>query len=109
MTIIQRYILIELAKIFCVSVLFLTSLLFLDKFFFMAQMILQKSVTFIEMARIVGYISPSFLAMTIPVSIFVATVIGYNQFSESSELDAMKASGHSFAYLLKPALVFKLQ
>jgi len=79
--------------------------MFLDKFFIMTQMILEKNVTFIEMARIVGYISPSFLAITIPVSIFVATVIGFNQFSASNEFDAMKASGYSFTYVLKPALL----
>ena len=105
MKIIHKYIFIELLKLFCISVLFLVSLLFLDKFFFMAQMMLEKNVTFIEMARIVGYISPSILVMTIPVSVFVATVVGFNQFSASSEFDAMKASGYSFTYVLKPALL----
>jgi len=105
MKIIHKYIFIELLKLFCISVLFLMSLMFLDKFFIMTQMILEKNVTFIEMARIVGYISPSLLAITIPVSIFVATVIGFNQFSVSSEFDAMKASGYSFVYVLKPALL----
>lgn len=105
MKIIQRYIFIELLKLFCVSVLFLTSLLFLDKFFFMAQLMLEKSVTLVEMLRITGYISPSFLALTIPVSVFVATVIGFNQFSASSEINAMKASGFSFLYMLKPVMV----
>jgi lipopolysaccharide export system permease protein len=71
----------------------------------MAKMILEKNVTFIEMIRIVSYIAPSMLVMTIPVSIFVASVIGFNQFSSSSEFDAMKASGFSFAHKLKPALV----
>ena len=105
MKIIQRYIFLELFKLFCVSALFLTSLLFLDKFFFMAKMILEKNVTFIEMIRIVSYIAPSMLVMTIPVSIFVASVICFNQFSSSSEFDAMKASGFSFTHKLKPALV----
>ena len=68
-------------------------------------MILEKNVTFIEMIRIVSYIAPSMLVMTIPVSIFVASVIGFNQFSSSSEFDAMKACGYSFAHKLKPALI----
>ena len=74
----------------------------------MAKMILEKNVTFIEMVRIVSYIAPSMLVMTIPVSIFVASVIGFNQFSSSSEFDAMKASGFSFAHKLKPALILGL-
>ena len=74
----------------------------------MAKMILEKNVTFIEMIRIVSYIAPSMLVMTIPVSIFVASVIGFNQFSSSSEFDAMKASGLSFLHKLKPALILGL-
>jgi len=71
----------------------------------MAKMILEKNVTFIEMFRIISYIAPSMLVMTIPVSVFVASVIGFNQFSSSSEFDAMKASGFSFAHKLKSALI----
>ncbi len=71
----------------------------------MAKMMLENHVTLMEMARIVSYISPSFLSVTIPISIFIATVIGFNQFSTNSELNAMKASGFSFMYLLKPPLV----
>jgi lipopolysaccharide export system permease protein len=71
----------------------------------MAKMILENNVTFVEVFRIVTYIAPSMLVMTIPVSIFVASVIGFNQFSSSSEFDAMKASGFSFAHKLKPVLI----
>lgn len=108
MHIIQRYIFIELFKFFCVSVFFLTALLFLDKFFYMAQLIFNQGVTVIEILRIIIYISPAFLSLTIPVGLFLCSVIVFNQFSADSELNAMKASGLSFYYLMKPVMAMGL-
>jgi len=108
MPIIQRYIFIELFKFFSVSVFFLTGLLFLNKFFDMTNLIFNQGVTLTEILRIIIYISPGFLALTIPIGLFFCSVVVFNQFSADNELDAMKASGMSFYYLMKPVIVMSL-
>ncbi len=108
MKIIHRYIVRELLKIFVLSTLFLTGILFLDKLLFIAKLILSRGVTFVEMGRMMLYISPAFLAITIPMSVLVATVVVFNQLSADNEFVVMKASGWSFLYLMRPVMTFAL-
>lgn len=108
MDIINRYILRELFKIFAISVGFLTMILFLDKVLYLTEMIINKGVTFWEVARMMIYISPAFLALTIPISVLVGSVVVFNQLSADSEWVAMKANGWSFLRLMRPVLYFSL-
>ena len=104
--IIDKYIFKELAKVFIISVSALTMVLYLDKFLFMAEMIVNRGVTIIEMCRIMLYISPSFLALTVPISVLVASVITFNQFSAHNEWTAMKACHLSFMQTMRPVIIF---
>ncbi|KMP11485.1 hypothetical protein UR09_03195 [Candidatus Nitromaritima sp. SCGC AAA799-A02] len=103
---IDRYILQELTKIFLISVGSLTMVLYLDKFLFMAEMIVNRGVSFLEVCRIMFYISPAFLALTIPMSVLVASVVAFNQFSAYNEWVAMKACNLSFLQTMRPVAMF---
>lgn len=105
---IDRYIFFELSKVFLISVGSLTMLLYLDKFLFMAEMLVNRGVSFLEMCRIMLYISPAFLALTVPMSVLVASVVAFNQFSAHNEWVAMKACSLSFLQTMRPVLVFSL-
>jgi len=106
MKIIHRYIFTEMLKIFALSCMFLTMIMFLDKAMFMTDLILNRGLTMLEVGRMVLYISPIFLSITIPISVLVAAVMTFNQFSAENELVVMKSSGWSFTYLLRPVLLF---
>lgn len=106
MKILHRYLFLELLKIFIISVLFLTGILFLDKILFLTELIFNRGVTFLETIRMMLYISPAFLTITIPISALVAAVGVFNQLSVDSEIVAMRANGWSFLDLLKPVLIF---
>ncbi|MCA9484711.1 MAG: LPS export ABC transporter permease LptF [Nitrospina sp.] len=108
MKIIYRYITGELLKIFIVSTVFLTGILFLDKLLFIAKLILNRGVSLGEMSRMMLYISPAFLAITIPMSVLVASVVVFNQLSGDNEFVVMKSSGWSFLYLMRPVMTFAL-
>jgi lipopolysaccharide export system permease protein len=108
MTTIDRYILKELIKVFTLSVTALTAILFLDKTLFLTELIINKGVEFTEVCLMMLYISPAFLALTIPMSVMVAAVVAFSQFSADSELVAMKASGFSFLRLMRPIFVFSV-
>jgi lipopolysaccharide export system permease protein len=106
--IIDRYIIRELTKIFLISVGSLTMVLYLDRFLFIAEMIINRGVTFLEIFRIMAYISPSFLAITIPISVLFSSVATFNQFSGSNEWVAMKACHLSFLQIMRPVIFFSI-
>jgi lipopolysaccharide export system permease protein len=106
--IIDRYIIRELTKIFLISVGSLTMVLYLDKFLFIAEMIVNRGVTVVEIFRIMIYISPSFLAITIPISVLFSSVATFNQFSGSNEWVAMKTCHLSFLQIMRPVLLFSI-
>ena len=103
---IDKYIFKELLKLFIISTGALTTILYLDKFLFMAEMIVNRGVSFIEMVMMMAYISPAFLALTIPMGVLLASVITFNQFSANNEWVAMKACNWSYLELMKPVACF---
>jgi len=106
--IIDRYIFKELFKLFIISTGALTTILYLDKFLFMAQMIVNRGVSVIEMILMMAYMSPAFLALTIPMGVLLASVITFNQFSANNEWVAMKTCNWSFLELMKPVACFAI-
>jgi lipopolysaccharide export system permease protein len=106
MNIIHRYIFTETFKIFVLSTMFLTMVMFLDKAMFMTDLILNRGMTILEVGRMVLYISPIFLSTTIPISVLMAAVVTFNQFSADNEFVVMKSCGWSFMYLIRPVLLF---
>lgn len=108
MKIIDRYILWEISKIFILSVCTLTMILFLDKILFLTELIVNKGVTFVEVVKMMAYISPAFLALTIPMSTLVAATVVFSQLSADSELIAMRSNGMSFLHLMKPVMFFSI-
>ncbi len=108
MKIIHKYIFFEILKIFAISVSFLTLILLLEQTLYMTEMIANRGVTFVEGLRLMIYTSPIFLLLSIPLSLLIATVTTFNQFSGDNEFVAMKTSGWSFIFLAKPIMAFSL-
>ena len=106
--IIDRYILRELIKIFLITVGALTTVLYLDKFLFIAENIVNRGVSILEVFLIMIYISPSYLALTVPISVLVASVATFNQFSASNEWVAMKSCHLSFMQTMRPVFIFSI-
>lgn len=106
MKIIHRYIFTEILKVFALSTMFLTMVMFLDKAMFMTDLILNRGLSLLEVGRMVLYISPIFLSITIPISVLISVVVAFNQFSAENEFVVMKSCGWSFMYLLRPVLLF---
>ncbi|MEC7785556.1 MAG: LptF/LptG family permease, partial [Nitrospinota bacterium] len=103
---IDKYIFKELVKLFLICTGAITTILYLDKFLFMAEMIVNRGVSFHEMVMMMTYISPAFLALTIPMGVLLASVVTFNQFAANNEWIAMKASTWSFLELMKPVACF---
>ena len=67
-----------------------------------AQLIVEKHVPVIVVARLFVYSLPRFVVLTIPMSCLLATLLGFGKLSSNSELVALKSSGLSFNRITRP-------
>ncbi|HBA27634.1 MAG TPA: LPS export ABC transporter permease LptF [Nitrospinae bacterium] len=105
MKIIDRYILKELVKFFILSVFILTLVLFLDQLHFLSEIILNRGVAVRDVLTLLLYISPAFLALTIPLSVLFASLMTFSRLSGDSEIIAVRAAGISMYRLMLPVLI----
>ena len=103
---IHRYLFIELIKVFSISVVFLTTIFLLEQMLYMSQMIANRGMTFLEGLQLMTFTCPVFLTISLPFSVLVASVTLFNQICGDNEYVAMKTSGWSFFYLIKPVIPF---
>ncbi|MHB8844556.1 MAG: LPS export ABC transporter permease LptF [Nitrospirota bacterium] len=102
--ILDRYIMRELLPPFFLSIAVLTLALFLQKMFRLMEIILSKGTPLAETGKLLLYIMPGFLAMTIPMSLLVAALTAFTRLSGDSEVTAMKASRVSLYAMVRPVL-----
>lgn len=108
MKIIHRYIFIELIKIFFISVVFLTTVFLLEQMLYMAEMLANRGLTFTEGLKLMVFTCPVFLVLSMPLSVLIAPVIIFNQICGDNEYAAMRTSGWSFLYLMRPVILFSI-
>ncbi len=104
--IIDRYIMRELLAPFFLSIAVLTLALFLQKMFRLTELVLSKGSSLAATGKLLLYIMPGFLAMTIPMSLLVAALTAFTRLSSDSEVTAMKASRISLYAMVKPVMQF---
>jgi lipopolysaccharide export system permease protein len=104
--ILDRYILGEIIPPFFLSISALTLVLFLQKMYRLAELVVSKGASFWSTVSILGYILPSFLVLTIPMSFLVATLTAFTRLGTDSELTAMKASCVSLYNMIRPVMLF---
>ncbi|MFH1994652.1 MAG: LptF/LptG family permease [Nitrospinota bacterium] len=108
MRILDKYILKELSKVFFLALFILTAILFLEKINFLADLILKNNVPVKEVIRLLLFFSPSFLTMTIPMSVLFASILTFSTLSTDNEIMAMRACGLGVYRLMVPVLILAL-
>ncbi|MBI3581673.1 MAG: LptF/LptG family permease [Nitrospinae bacterium] len=102
MKIIQRYILLEVAKVLVLSLFILMSILVLEKINFISNMTRGSALAAGELFGLILYTSPAFLVVSIPLASMLASLSAFSRLSADNEITAMRASGASFARLMAP-------
>jgi len=105
---IHRYLFIELLKVFSISVVFLTTIFLLEQMLYMSHMIANRGLTFWEGLKLMVFTCPVFLTLSMPLSVLVASVVVFNQICGDNEYVAMKTSGWSFFFLIRPIILFSV-
>ena len=105
---ITKYLLLELISPFFLGLLIFTFVLLMERVLDLIELIINKGVSVTVVLNMILYIMPSFLVLTIPMAVLVATLTAFGRLSTDSEVTALKASGVSLYALFAPVLIFAL-
>jgi lipopolysaccharide export system permease protein len=100
------YILSEIIPSFLLGVFVFISVLLMFQALRLTEFLLVHGIKWTTMAKIMGYMSISFLPLLLPMSLLFAVLLTYNRFSFDSEIIAFKSSGVNTGAIIMPALVF---
>jgi lipopolysaccharide export system permease protein len=106
--IIDRYILKEIAYPFFLILFVLTFVLLMGKIIQLMDLMVNKGVGFVDISKLFLLLTPSFLILTIPISLLISILIGLGRLSGDNELTILKASGMSLYKLLGPVALASL-
>jgi lipopolysaccharide export system permease protein len=106
--IIDKYIIKEFIPPFLLGLLLFTFVLLINKIFRLTELVVNKGVSLWEVAKLVSYIMPSFLTITIPMAVLLAALVAFGRFSTDCETTAFKATGFSAYRLMAPVLALAL-
>ncbi len=102
MRILPRYVLIETAKVFLVSLTVLTAMMIIVGVVREAAM---QNLPMGQVMRLIPYVLPEALRIALPVTLLLATTSVYGRMSGSNEVVAAKALGISPMTLIWPTLI----
>jgi lipopolysaccharide export system permease protein len=100
------YILKEIVPIFLIGLMVFTVILLMDKILKLIELVVNRGGSLYNILMLFAFISPSFLIITIPVSVLLATLLTFGRLSSDSEITAFKASGMSLYQLFVPISIF---
>ncbi|MGA2253659.1 MAG: LptF/LptG family permease [Thermoguttaceae bacterium] len=103
MAILPRYVLVEVIKVFAVSVTALTLLVVLG---FVGREATAQGLPLLPTLRLIPYSLPETLRVTVPMTLLLACTTVFSRISGANEIVAIKAMGISPMVLLWPVFIF---
>ena len=104
MKILTRYTLKEFFPPFLLALICFTSILLLDEIFRLTKLFVSKGVSPTYLVKLLIYVLPATLVVTIPMATLVGILLSLGRFSTDNEITAMKAHGIGFHQILLPLL-----
>ena len=95
MRIFTRYILREVISHALLGGVLFTLVLFVGRLGKIVDLVVRESASFRDVTRIVAYLLPDALNVTIPMAVLVGILLGLSRLAADSEITAMRASGMS--------------
>jgi len=107
-SIISRYIFKEIAYPFIIILFVLTFVLLMGKILQIMDLMVNKGINLLDIARLIVYLLPSFMLFTIPIALLIAILIALGRLSADNEITAIKASGVNLLQIYYPAAIASL-
>lgn len=108
MKIIHRTTLRDLLLTFILSLAFLNSILMMEKLIRLSRLLAGVGASIIDMGRIILYIQPQLLMLTIPMSLLLSILLVYGRMNHDSEIVVLRASGMDFSAVSRPVFYLGL-
>ena len=93
--VLDRYVLKSTVKPFLGALAVTTMILLLDRVFDLMDLVIKKGVPLDVVGLVLAYSLPFILSMTIPMSVFVGSLVAFGRMAQDHELLAMLSSGIS--------------
>lgn len=105
MRIVDRYVLREMLASLAVGLLLFTLVLFAGRLLRLMELFVTRGVPAGTVLTLFGYLLPSFLVITVPMAVLLATLSAYGRLAADNEVLALRAAGWSLYRLIVPALL----
>ena len=96
----------ELLGPFILSVAILLFLLLTQQMLRLVELLIDKGVEPVAVVKLFIYLLPSFLVLTLPIAMLIASISAFNRMSADYEIVAFKSAGVGVYRLLKPVALF---
>ncbi|AEU35652.1 LPS export ABC transporter permease LptG [Granulicella mallensis] len=93
MRIFTRYILREVVGYALLGGVLFTFILFMRYLLALMELAVHGAASFADILRLIGYLLPYFLTLTIPMAVLIGILLGLSRLAADSEITAMRASG----------------
>ncbi len=104
MKLIHKAALRDLFLTFILSLAFLNSILMMEKLIRLSRLLSGVGASVFDMGKIILYIQPQLLMLTIPMSLLLSILLVYGRMNLDSEIVVLKASGMHFTGISRPVL-----
>ena len=104
----DRYVLSELGLPFSLAIGGLLFVLMTREMTRVTELLVMHGVSALVVLKLVVYILPSFMILTLPIATLIASTCAFSRFASDHELVAMQASGIGFGRLLIPVGIFSI-
>jgi lipopolysaccharide export system permease protein len=105
---IDRYIIREIFPPFALSLSVFTFVLFMNQILRLTDLLINKGISLLIILKLIVYVLPSFLVLTIPMSILTATILAFSRLSVDGEITALKAGGISLYRMIIPVSIYSI-
>lgn len=105
MRILDRYIIREIGAPFLLGLAVFTLILLVARVLKLVELVVNRGVPFTQVAMLFSYILPSFLEVTIPMAMLLATMVALGRLSADSEVVAMRSCGISLLQIARPIAI----
>jgi lipopolysaccharide export system permease protein len=106
--IIDRHILKGLSASFLIGIFSLTLILLVHQLLRLLSLVLDQGIGLVAVGRVFLFLLPSFLLLTIPMAMMLASIVTFNSLSSDNEITALRAAGIGFQNMLRPTFLFSL-
>ena len=101
MRIFTRYILREVVGYALLGGVLFTFILFMRYLLPLLELAVRGVATPLDLLRLIGYLLPTFLTLTIPMAVLIGILLGLSRLAADSEVTAMRASGLGIVSFLR--------